>query len=464
MAAKTQRKRPNTQRKRAGNGKSTDSGDTLKKELLEVKEQLRQTEMLLNISRQVSAFEKLEDVLGELVAITTRETNAERATLWLNDDQTGELYSRVAQGTNHREIRILNNSGVAGYVYQKDKGVIIHDAYSDPHFDSTIDKETGYLTKSIIAAPIKTVGGELIGVVQALNKKGGLFTKQDLHLLQAMTTQAAITLQSRMFVERMDKTRKQEMEFLDIVSDISSEIELKPLLKKVMDEVLKMLKADRATLFLNDEHTNELWASVGTGLQSTEIRFPNHLGIAGTVFIEAETVNIPYAYADLRFNPGVDKKTGYFTRSILCVPVVNKSGKTIGAAQCLNKQGGPFTAEDESRLKAFSAKISLALENAKLFADIQAMKNYNESILESMTNGVITLDEKGKIVTCNAAGLRIMHTAAKDIIEKQATDFFVEPNLWVLDKVKKVESSQEPDNSLDAELEFDGKKIISILL
>ena len=98
---------------------------------------------------------------------------------------------------------------------------------------------------------------------------------------------------------------------------------------------------------MNDEKTNELWSEVGEGLQMAEIRIPNNMGIAGAVFTNNETINIPYAYADLRFNPAVDKKTGFFTKSILCVPVVNKSGKTIGATQVLNKYGGAFTKDDE---------------------------------------------------------------------------------------------------------------------
>ena len=70
----------------------------------------------------------------------------------------------------------------------------------------------------------------------------------------------------------------------------------------------------------------------------------------------------------------------------------------------LNKQGGPFTEEDEQRLRAFTAQMAIALENAKLFDDVQNMKNYNESMLQSMSNGVITLNDDGTIVTCNAAG------------------------------------------------------------
>ena len=137
-----------------------------------------------------------------------------------------------------------------------------------------------------------------------------------------------------------------------------------------MEEATRMLNADRATLFLSDEKTNELFSRVAMGEGIGEIRLPNTAGIAGSVFTSGKTMNIPYAYADLRFNPSFDKQTGYFTRSILCVPVTNKNGKVIGCTQVLNKKGGKFTDEDESRLKAFTQQVAIALENAKLFDDV----------------------------------------------------------------------------------------------
>ena len=155
----------------------------------------------------------------------------------------------------------------------------------------------------------------------------------------------------------MKAVRKQEMEFVDVVSEVTSDIKLGSLLQKVMGEATRMLNAERSTLFLNDEKTNELWSEVGQGLESVQIRLPNHLGIAGAVFTTGKAINIPYAYADLRFNPAFDKKTGFFTRSILCVPIVNKHGKTIGVTQVLNKHGGPFTNEDESRLRALPRRF-----------------------------------------------------------------------------------------------------------
>ncbi|MBF0131189.1 MAG: GAF domain-containing protein [Magnetococcales bacterium] len=416
-----------------------------------IAQRMSQMEMLLSISRQVAANETLEEMLKTIIELTTEKTHSERGSIFLNDERTGELYTRYAQGHIRREIRILNNQGIAGHVFQSQQGIIIHDAYQDSRFDPSVDKETGFVTRSIICAPIRTAKGAIIGVVQSLNKQTGNYSEDDLKLLEAMTQQAAIILENTQQIERMEITRKLEMEFLEMVSDITSEIEIDNLLQKVIREATRLLQADRGTLFLNDEKTNELFSRVAMGGSIGEIRLPNHVGIAGAVFTSGETINIPYAYADLRFNPAFDKKTGYFTRSIICIPVANKEGRTIGVTQMLNKKGGAFNQEDESRLKAFTAQVAIALENAKLFEDIQRMKNYNESVLESMTNGVITINEEGIIATANAASLKILHVALDEVLKKPAREFFID-NPWIMEKVAQVSQAKKEEMLMDVEI------------
>jgi adenylate cyclase len=420
---------------------------------------LKHVELLLQITRRMAAFETLDDVLNALVEMITGELTTERSSLFLNDPATNELFSRVAQGHSTREIRILNTSGIAGHVFTTGEPLISHEPYTDPRFNSAIDEQTGFITRNIVCVPIRTLKGEIIGVAQSLNKRKGDFTQHDLELLAAMTTQGTVALQGAVYIERMKAARAQEMEFVEIVSEVTADIKLGSLLQRVMGEATRLLNAERSTLFLNDEKTQELWSEVGQGLQSMEIRLPNSRGIAGAVFTSGKSINIPYAYADLRFNPSFDKRTGYFTRSILCVPIVNKRGKVIGVTQVLNKRGGPFTGEDESRLRAFTAQISIALENAKLFADVQNMKNYSDAMLESMSNGVITLDERGAIVTCNAAGLRILRADAAQVLQTPVQDFFVDENAWMLDQLKKVETSAETEVLMDAELSLKGERI-----
>jgi adenylate cyclase len=418
----------------------------------------RFSDMLLQVTTDLAKTKSLDEALETLVKITTSTIGAERGTIFLNDPTTGELYSRIAQGNFRREIRIMNSKGVAGWVFSHNEGAIIPDAYKDDRFNKAVDVRTGFRTKSILCAPLRTVNGEKIGVSQILNKVDGEFTEEDLEMLESMTEQAAIAIQGNIIVEQVEAARKQELEFLDVVSQVSSELELTPLLQKIISTISTMLDCERATLFINDEKTNELYTEVGEGLdEKSVIRFPNHLGIAGTVFTSGESVNIPHAYADLRFNPSFDKQTGFFTRSILCMPVFNKEGKAIGVSQVLNKRGGSFNTEDEKRLGAFTSQISMGIENAKLFDDVQSQMNYSQSILSSMHDAVLTFDENFIIKTCNPAGLRILKIPNEEAILGQgASDLLSGPNEWLMHKLDNIQDTEE---FLDAELEINGETL-----
>src|SRR4051794_23482247 len=107
---------------------------------------LQLAETLLLVSRTVSAMETLDEVLAALVDMTVLETDADRGTLFLNDESTGELYSRVLQGERIREIRFLNDAGIAGRVFTTRVPLLINDVYGDPRFNREIDEQTGYAT------------------------------------------------------------------------------------------------------------------------------------------------------------------------------------------------------------------------------------------------------------------------------------------------------------------------------
>ena len=107
------------------------------------------TDLLLSLSRQIATFTDLPSALRHVVEIASREVQADRASLFLNDPATNELYTQFAQGNLTDEIRIMNDSGVSGTVFQSGEPLIIHDPYSDPRFNHRIDQHTGYKTKDI---------------------------------------------------------------------------------------------------------------------------------------------------------------------------------------------------------------------------------------------------------------------------------------------------------------------------
>jgi adenylate cyclase len=257
-----------------------------------------------------------------------------------------------------------------------------------------------------------------------------------------------------------------EDKLMEVTNAMTAEIQLIPLLKKVMESVTDILEADRATLFLFDEKKQELWSQVAAGLETKEIRFPSDAGIAGAVFTSGETINIKDAYKDDRFNQAVDKKTGYRTRSILCIQIRNKTNEAIGVVQVLNKMKDSFNEIDEKRLRAFSAKAAIAIENSKLFDAVQRMKNYNEAMLESLRSGIITTDEKGVIVKTNSCALNML-SMDQSFIGKRVENFFVGENVWIAQRVRRILQVGGSDETLDASFSIekgDSQQIVSINL
>lgn len=417
---------------------------------------LRRANVLLEVSRRCAALTDLNSVLAELVALTSRELDCERGTLFLNDPETNELYSRVAEGGLTREIRILNSSGFAGYVFTTVKAVVCDSPYEDERFNRSVDERTGFVTRNIACVPLLSANGDVLGVMQCLNKRDGHFTPDDLLLLGDMTAHAVATLQMVQYVEQIQRIRDKEMAFLQLVSDLNTEFDLTRLLERSVSEITKMLGAERATIFLHDPATETLFSRVSSGADISEIRFPSHLGIAGVVFTSREAMNIPYAYADLRFNPSVDRQTGFFTRSILCSPIITNDGRVIGVSQVLNKRGGSFSDEDEQRLRAFTAQISIALENTKLFHDIQRVKNYNESILQSMSNGVATLDAADVIVTTNLAFDRIWDASGDQLAGKPISELLGAGKEWICEKLEATRGGADGVAYQDVMVEFAG--------
>jgi len=264
-------------------------------------------------------------------------------------------------------------------------------------------------------------------------------------------------------IQSLSQAREEEKQLVDMTLAISSEIHLKPLLFKIIDTTKIFLNADRCTLFLHDKSTNELWSMVAQGMDSTEIRIPDTYGIAGHVFHHGGTLNITDAYNDKRFNQDVDKDSGYTTQTILCMPVIDKEGNCIGVIQALNKVGGVFNSDDEERLKTFSAQAAIALVNAQLFQDVNNMRIYNENVLKSLSNGVITLDEHAVIAKANQAALATFNLSS-DIIGMPADKIFTGNNEWILDNIVKVHAQGDDITSIDADYTLPDESIASINL
>ncbi len=186
---------------------------------------------------------------------------------------------------------------------------------------------------------------------------------------------------------------------LRIGRSIAAETDLDKLLAIIAKETQKALSADRCTVFMLDRNTNELWSKIALGMGSQEIRFPANTGLAGHVAMTGETINIRDAYNDYRFNKEIDKKTGYKTKTILCMPMRNLNHEITGVFQVLNKFGNDyFSAEDEDLLIAIGSSTGIALENARLFKKQKIMYEEQKCSFVSFINTLAaSIDARDKI-------------------------------------------------------------------
>lgn len=168
---------------------------------------------------------------------------------------------------------------------------------------------------------------------------------------------------------------------------VNSTLDLDKLLALILDTAVQGVGADRGTLYLVGEDGKELCSKVLQGAELVEIRLPVGTGLAGHVARTGESLSIPDVYQDPRFHPDVDRRTGYRTRSMLCMPLKDKDGRTIGVFQLLNKQAGCFDPDDQEFLDALSAQAAVAIEYARMAQEL--VQSERLSAVGRMAGGLI---------------------------------------------------------------------------
>ncbi len=155
---------------------------------------------------------------------------------------------------------------------------------------------------------------------------------------------------------------------LEVTRKLAAPFDLDTMLNEVVDVSRNILDADRGTVFLYDEETDELVVRVATELG--HIRIPSDKGIVGESAQTRKLINVPDCYADPRFNRAIDKETGYRSRCMLTIPLLGFEDSLVGVLQILNKNGGTFDEQDEFIATALAAQAAVVLHRAKITEQI----------------------------------------------------------------------------------------------
>jgi len=171
---------------------------------------------------------------------------------------------------------------------------------------------------------------------------------------------------------------------------IASEMDRDRLFEVVIYQTNEVMESIRSTVFLHDPKADQLWSLVGVGVKKREIRIPSDYGVAGWVFQHRAPVSVNDAYTDPRFYSEVDKTSGFRTRNIMCVPLVNWAGRCIGALQSLNKRSGDFTEDDMELLAFISNYVTVALENMMVVEELKDLNKAMERAIHHLSHELKT--------------------------------------------------------------------------
>jgi adenylate cyclase len=406
----------------------------------------------------------LEEMLTSITAKTGELLNADRTTIYLLDEEKNELYTTIASGEKGRsiEIRFPATQGIAGEVATFRRPVNIpYDFFEDPRSaQAKIQyKKTGYRTYTMLTLPLLGDTGNLVAVVQLINKLKpncsstdplderislSGFTPYDEQLFREFAPSIRLILESsRSFYLATQKQRAANALIKATQSLSQSSLDLDDTLKRVMDEAKALMNADRSTLWLIDRDRDEIWTRIPTanGMMK-ELRLQIGVGFAGQVAATGEVINIPfdlYEHEGAETAKKTDEANGYRTCSLLCMPVRNADGELIGVTQLVNKtrQGdfppydpedfpqaperwkASFNRSDQEFMETFNIQAGVALQNAKLFETVKQQEQMQRDILRSLSNGVISTDKEGNIIAANESAKKLLGLSAEAAIEGQ---------------------------------------------
>ena len=408
----------------------------------------------------------LDGVINERLQKITLKTaeflKADRATIFIFDEEQNELWAVVAKDENGKslELRIPATVGILGEVATFKKVVNIpYDFYDDPGLVNSkkFDERTGDRTYSLLAMPLlNEETGKLIAVVQLINKlkpshqdygtldeqidKVG-FTQADEQIFREFAPSICLILESSQSFYAATQRQRAAMALMNAVNALSqSSLDLDDTLKLVMDQAQELMQADRSILWLIDEDKDELWTKIPIGDDLKELRIPRTAGFAGIVAQSGEPLLMPF---DIWDDPRtdlcrqIDQKTGYRTCSMLSMPVFNADHKLIGVTQLTNKQRkgeyppynpedwpqvpeqwkASFSQTDMEFMKAFNIQAGVALQNAILFSEAKQQEKRHKDLVRSLPNGVISTDEKGKIITANDRAKQLLGAREGEVVE-----------------------------------------------
>ena len=389
---------------------------------------LSPTESVIKLSMKVSENDQFPHIVGKINAILEKHFKCRKADIWMNNSKKRLLFCFDPE----RETPILvepMHAGVIGYCLTTCAPVHERSVRQHPNYNASHD---GFYDEPVLALPYTDLENRCWAVVLRGRANPRYFTEIDVAELRTALPFVIQSLSASMsppqFEAQLDDFEQRLTALLEVAEILSGTLDIDVLIPTIMDRACQLLKSERCSLFLVDTAKQELITRFHGGLDS-EIRMPLKRGIVGHCATTGETINIEDAYLDRRFDKTVDLKTGYRTKSILCVPIYNNRGEIAGVTEMINKfEGLTFDADDVKMLMAFNVFCGISLDNAKLYsASLELTKQLRTFV--DLSTALSHTDKIRNILTS------ILQNVIKSIECTRATIFHIDSATEVLTKL-----------------------------
>ncbi|QVY64631.1 adenylate/guanylate cyclase domain-containing protein [Polaribacter sp. Q13] len=405
---------------------------------------------------------KIIEEVNTLLVQISKVLNADRSTFYLLNKDTETLESLVAQGVENIIISVPIGSGIVGSMFKSECPIIENNIQESSLFNNSYDEQLQFRTNSTVCVPVFNEAGIAIGALQCINKKEGVFKEKDITILNSFAAAITFIVKNNELYFATEHIKNNFSTLLDVFTAVSSELDLNNLIQLIMNKAAEITNSERSSLFLVDDETGELWTVFAKGLGNKTVRTKKGIVAQVAKSKKALIVNDPYKH--FFFDSSIDKKTNFTTKSILSVPVFNADNKVLGVIQTINKVGENFTIDDLNILTGFASQIRIAIENAKLFDQIQGMKNHLNILVQNLDNGIVTIDKSLKIRTTNDTFFKMFGLKpADDLINTHIEDVnnFIKPLFMYCEETIR---SGEKIYQDDLEIKINAKKAVTVNL
>jgi len=350
----------------------------------------------------------------------------------------GELWAKVAQGMDQQLIRIPASRGLVGAAVTDRRPINVADAYSDARFDQEIDQVSGYHTRSVLAVPMISRDGRIVGVLQALNKRGGSFGHEDEELALALAGQGAAALEnSRLYQAVLEKNAelstaqgklRQALRELDVLYEVEQQVslatELDALLEVVLTNAVELSAAEAGSILLRrDQGDGQLFFHSAVGEKREEIRrltLPLGRGVAGKVALSNRPLLVNDPKAEPSFDPTLADRIGFPVRNALAVPIIWEE-TSYGALELLNKREGRFGEEDLRLATLVAGQAARAIHRSRSRAEEE--RKGRLQLVGQMLSGL--LHDLRTPMTIISGYAQLMETASDQLERRQGKEMIL---------------------------------------